>query len=91
MSQYNKAANFVAENAFKLKIANKYQLQRLLYRKIRELFNLSAQFAIRVINKVVEAYRRDIRIKPVSESLGLYSMTSEILLGRTLTVYQWIH
>ena len=59
MKQYNSAANFVAQKAFGLKLANKYELQKLFYREIREQFNLSAQFAIRVISKVVEAYKRD--------------------------------
>lgn len=59
MKQYNSAANFIAEKAFELKLANKYELQKLFYKEIREQFNLSAQFAIRVISKVVEAYKRD--------------------------------
>ena len=59
MKQYNSAANFVAQKAFELKLGNKYELQKLFYRDIRERFNLSAQFAIRVISKVVEAYKRD--------------------------------
>src|SRR5487761_1502939 len=59
MKQYNSAANFVAQKAFGLKLANKYELQKLSYREIRERFNLSAQFTIRVISKVVEAYKRD--------------------------------
>jgi predicted transposase len=70
MSQYDKAANFVAEKAFEWKITNKYQLQKLRYRQIREQFSLSAQFTIRVINKVAEAYRRDINIKPVFREFG---------------------
>ena len=59
MKQYNSAANFIGRKAFELRLANKYELQKLFYRKIREEFNLSAQFAIRVISKVVEAYKRD--------------------------------
>jgi len=50
MKHYNLAANYVAEQAFKLKLAKKYELQKILYQEIREKFNLSAQFAIRVIN-----------------------------------------
>jgi putative transposase len=65
MKQYNSAANFIAERAFELKIVNKYELQRLFYKEIRNRFNLSAQFAIRVISKVVEAYKRDRKKKPV--------------------------
>jgi putative transposase len=59
MKQYNSAANFVAEKAFELRLANKYELQKLFYREIRKEFKLSAQFAIRVISKVAEAYKRD--------------------------------
>jgi len=59
MKQYNSAANFIAQKAFALKLANKYELQKLFYKEIRKQFNLSAQFAIRVISKVVEAYKRD--------------------------------
>lgn len=70
MKQYNWAANFVAEKAFKLRIANKYELQKRYYRQIRKQFNLSAQFAIRVISKVVEVYKRDKTIKPVFRELG---------------------
>src|SRR5487761_1234804 len=59
MKNYNAVANFIAQKAFGLKLANKYELQKLSYRDIRERFNLSAQFTIRVISKVVEAYKRD--------------------------------
>ena len=59
MKHYNSAANFIGNKAFELKLANEYKLQKLFYREIREQFNLSAQFAIRVISKVVEAYKRD--------------------------------
>ena len=70
MKQYNNAANFVGEQAFKLKLANKYELQKMLYKDIRERFNLSAQFAIRVISKVVEVYKRDKKITPIFRELG---------------------
>jgi len=70
MRQYNAAANSLAEEAFELKVANKYELQKSFYREIREQFNLSAQFAIRVISKVVEAYKRDKSVKPSFKELG---------------------
>jgi putative transposase len=59
MKQYNSAANYIAGKAFELKLVNKYELQKLFYKEIRQEFGLSAQFAIRVISKVVEAYKRD--------------------------------
>lgn len=70
MKRYNDAANFLAEQAFRLKMANKIELQKRFYRQLREQFNLSAQFAVRVISKVVEAYKRDKRIKPTFRELG---------------------
>src|SRR4030067_1102418 len=70
MKRYNEAADFLAEQAFKLKMANKIELQKLFYRQLREQFSLSAQFAIRVISKVVEAYKRDKSVKPAFRELG---------------------
>ena len=70
MRRYNTAANFVAQKAFELRTANKYELQKSFYKQIRQQFGLSAQFAIRVISKVVEAYKRDRTIKPVFRELG---------------------
>jgi putative transposase len=70
MKKYNKACNFVAERAFNLKLANKYKLQKEVYKEIRDEFNLSAQLAIRVISKVVEVYKRDKSVKPIFRELG---------------------
>jgi len=70
MKQYNLAANFIDERAFESKLANKYDLQKLYYREIRRQFNLSAQFAIRVISKVVEAYKRDKSRQPTFRTSG---------------------
>ena len=65
MKHYNAAANYISQKAYEMNLANKYELQKLFYKDIRQRFNLSAQFAIRVISKVVEAYKRDKTIKPV--------------------------
>lgn len=70
MRQYNKAANYVSETAFELKIVDKYQLQKLLYRQIREQFGLTAQLTIRVISKVVEAYKHNRNTKIIFRELG---------------------
>lgn len=70
MKKYNEAANWLAEQAFNLKLANKIELQKRFYYQLREQFNLSAQFAVRVISKVVEAYKRDRSIKPAFRELG---------------------
>ena len=57
--KFNGACNFVSRVAFERKLYNKVFLQKIVYRDIREKFNLAAQVAIRVIAKVVETYKAD--------------------------------
>jgi putative transposase len=52
-----------------MKITNKYKLHKVAYREIRERFNLSAQFAVRNIAKVAQAYRKK-SIEPIFRRLG---------------------
>lgn len=59
MERFNAACNHVADIAFQQRMANKYQLQKIVYREIREQFKLSAQMAVRAVGKVVEVYKRD--------------------------------
>jgi predicted transposase len=68
MHGFNAACSYVAEIAFREHLASKFKLQRLVYHEVRQRFGLTAQLAIRVIAKVVEAYKRDksqaIRFRP---------------------------
>ncbi len=43
---------FHRTNAFELKLANKYELEKPFYEYILEQFNMSAQFAFRIIKKM---------------------------------------
>lgn len=61
---FNAACNQIAEVAFEHHLANKIELQKLVYYDIRQRFGLSAQMTIRAIAKVAEAYKRDKQIKP---------------------------
>jgi predicted transposase len=70
MRKYNEACNFVTEKAFSLKLSNKYKLQQQVYRDVRERYGLTAQFVIRIISKVVEAYKRHRTTKPKFRELG---------------------
>ena len=70
MKRYNEACNFVADKAFSLRLSNKHKLQKEVYTQVRGRFGLTAQFAIRVISKVVEVYKRDKDIKPAFRELG---------------------
>ena len=64
MHAFNAACNAVAKEAFALKRANKFDLQKHTYARLRAEFGLPAQLAIRAISKTSEAYKRDKSIKP---------------------------
>ena len=70
MHACNAACNAVAEDAFARKSANKFELQKHIYGRLRAEFGLPAQLAIRVISKTSEAYKRDKRIKPTFRPEG---------------------
>lgn len=64
MERFNEACNYISQLAFDLQTANKFRIQKVVYRDVREEFGLSAQLTIRAISKVLEAYKRDRSIKP---------------------------
>ena len=70
MHAFNAACNAVAEAAFALKRANKFELQKQVYGRLRAEFKLPAQMAIRAISKTSEAYKRDKSIKPTFRPEG---------------------
>jgi putative transposase len=70
MFRFNAACNAISEVAFREHSANKFLLQRLTYRDMRERFGLSAQHTVRAIGKVSDAYKRDKAIRPTFDPLG---------------------
>src|SRR5256885_9300506 len=78
MHAFNAACNDIAQTAFDEKLANKFELQKIVYGDIRKRFNLSSQMAIRAISKVVDNYKRDRSIKPSFRSERSEEHTSEL-------------
>jgi len=64
MRAFNAAADWLAGEAFRLKTANKVELQQLYYSQLRDDFGISAQMTIRCIAQVCEAYGRDKSKRP---------------------------
>lgn len=64
VERFNEAAGWLAGEAFDLKVANKIELQKTHYAKVRERFGLSAQMTVRCIAQVCEAYKRDKSKRP---------------------------
>ena len=64
VEQFNAAAEWLAGIAFERRLANKFALQKIAYKELRERFGLPADMAIRCIARVVEAYKRDKDVRP---------------------------
>jgi putative transposase len=84
MHQFNAACNDIADTAFAMHVANKIELQKIVYYPIRERYNLSAQMAVRAISKTVEAYKRDKSIKPTFDLDGAMPYDQRILSWKGL-------
>jgi IS605 OrfB family transposase len=84
MHKFNEACNYIIEIAFNLKSANKFKLQAIVYREVRQTFGLSAQLTIRAIAKVVEAYKRDKKVKPQFKPEGAVVYDQRILSWKGL-------
>ncbi len=53
----NQVRNYLSEVAFREKIANKVKLQKISYREVRERFSVPAQYVVRAIASVCNAYK----------------------------------
>jgi predicted transposase len=63
LEAFNAACEWIASVAFADGTANKFKLQKLVYRETRERFGLPTRMAVRVIAKVCEAFKRNKRIQ----------------------------
>src|SRR2546422_9140604 len=57
MHAFNAACNSLAEQAFEAQVANKFELQKMVYATLRATYHLPAQLAIRAISKTSEVYK----------------------------------
>ncbi len=83
--KFNAGANYVAEVAFAEKLANKHELQKLVYGELRTTYKLSSQLAIRCISKVTEVYKRDKSIKPTFRPEGAIVYDPRVMSFKGLT------
>jgi putative transposase len=85
MHAFNDACNAIADVAYAEKLANKFELQKLVYADIRKQYGLSAQLTIRAISKVVEVYKRDKSIKPTFCREGAVTYDERVMAFKGLT------
>ncbi len=79
MHAFNDACNAIAETAFAEQLANKFALQKVVYREARTQYGLSSQLAIRAISKVVDSYKRDKSIKPTFRREGAVTYDERVM------------
>jgi len=87
----NATCNYASEQAWDKKTFRQYDLHKLVYKDIREKFDLAAQITIRIVAKVSHAYQRDKKVKHIFKPLGGFPYDSRILSFKTAmkTVSIW--
>ncbi len=82
---FNDACNAIANVAFAEQLANKFELQKLVYADIRKRYGLSSQLTIRAISKVVDSYKRDKSIQPTFKREGAVTYDERVMAFKGLT------
>src|SRR5947207_3332703 len=85
MHAFNDACNEIVQVAFDNQLANKFKLQKLVYKDIRKQYKLSSQLAIRAISKTAEAYKRDKSIKPTFRREGAVTYDERVMSFKGLS------
>lgn len=75
----NEACNEISDIAWNERTFNQYKLHRIVYRKIKDSTNLTAQVIVRCISKVSDAYKKDRKHKRFFKPLGAITYDSRIL------------
>lgn len=75
----NAACNQISDVAWATRTFGKFQLQKLVYRDVRDRFGLTAQVVIRCIAKVAEAYKLDRNTRRTFKPLGSIAYDARIL------------
>jgi len=75
----NAAANDASAIAWKKKAFGTFKLQSLVYRSLKEKYDLSAQIVVRLVAKVADAYKLDKRVKRVFRKDGSIAYDDRIL------------
>jgi putative transposase len=63
IERFNKACNYISEQAFKERKFNQVKLHHVGYYKVREDFALPSQLTVRAISKVADAYKLDKKVQ----------------------------
>ena len=82
MHRFNEACNYISKIAFSKKIFGQVNLHKECYYEVRNKFNLSAQFTVRAIGKVIESYKVD------KKTLHIFKETGAVVYDQRLLSFK---
>lgn len=85
----NKACNKISDIIWEKKVFNQFKAHHLCYYDIKESFHLSAQMIVRLISKVIDAYKLDKKRKRSFKPLGAITYDPRILSYKDKTISIW--
>jgi putative transposase len=75
----NSACDWISDYAWRSKVFGQYALHKLVYRQVREKFDLTAQIVVRCIAKVADSYKLDKKSKRSFRPTGSIAYDDRIL------------
>ena len=75
----NSACNDISNRAWDFNVFSQFPLHKMIYREIRDTFQLSAQVVVRCISNVADAYKSDHKAKHIFKQHGAIAFDNRIL------------
>jgi len=79
LKEANKACDWISQEAFEHKVYKQFNLHKLVYRAVRDTFNLSAQMVVRGIAKVSDSYKLQTKTQVVFRPTGAIAYDDRII------------
>ncbi len=79
LEKANTACDFISQRAWDEKTFGAFGLQKLVYREVRDTFDLAAQMVVRLCSKVADAYKLDRGTKRTFRRRGAIAYDDRIL------------
>jgi IS605 OrfB family transposase len=85
----NAACDYISQVAWDARTFRQFPIHRLTYGAVREIFNLTAQLAVRCISKVADAYKLENKSRRTFAPLGAVAFDDRILAYKSAAVSIW--
>ena len=89
LKEANAACNKISDTVWTEQIWNQFKVHHLVYHPLKQSTRLSAQMIVRLISKVVDAYKIDRKKRRTFKPLGAITYDPRILSYKGMTVSLW--